>query len=55
MHIGDRVSIGAAEFVVTQPRLPCFKLGIRFGRLDMVRRFQQSGRTGFYLAVGVRG
>jgi MOSC domain-containing protein YiiM len=51
VHIGDLVSIGAAEFVVTQPRLPCFKLGIRFGRLDMVKRFQQSGRTGFYLAV----
>ena len=51
VHIGDRMSIGAAEFVVTQPRLPCFKLGIRFGRPDMVRRFQQSGRTGFYLAV----
>ncbi|MBI2318193.1 MAG: MOSC domain-containing protein [Betaproteobacteria bacterium] len=36
---------------MTQPRLPCFKLGIRFGRQDMVRRFQKSGRTGFYLAV----
>src|ERR671913_154513 len=51
VHIGDLVSIGAAEFVVTQPRLPCFKLGIRFGRLDMVKSFQRSGRTGFYLAV----
>jgi MOSC domain-containing protein YiiM len=55
VHIGDLVSIGAAEFVVTQPRLPCFKLGIRFGRLDMVRRFQQNGRTGFYLAVRREG
>ena len=51
VHIGDRLRVGSAEFVVTQPRLPCFKLGIRFGRADMVRRFQQSGRTGFYLAV----
>src|SRR5262249_50430804 len=42
---------GSAEFVVTQPRMPCFKLGIRFGRADMVKRFQRSGRTGFYLAV----
>lgn len=49
--IGDRVRCGSAEFVVTQPRMPCFKLGIRFGRPDMVRRFQKSGRTGFYLAV----
>ena len=50
-HIGDRLYVGDAEFVVTQPRLPCFKLGIRFGRLDMVKRFQRSGRSGFYLAV----
>ena len=55
VHIGDLVSIGTAEFVVTQPRLPCFKLGVRFGRLDMVRRFQQSGRSGFYLAVRREG
>ena len=51
LQIGDRLSIGSAEFVVTQPRLPCFKLGVRFGRPDMVKRFQKSGRTGFYLAV----
>jgi MOSC domain-containing protein YiiM len=51
VHVGDRLGIGAAEFVVTQPRLPCFKLGIRFNRLDMVKRFQQSGHSGFYLAV----
>jgi MOSC domain-containing protein YiiM len=43
--------IGSGEFVVTQPRLPCFKLGIRFGRPDMVKRFQKSGRSGFYLGV----
>jgi MOSC domain-containing protein YiiM len=51
VHIGDRLRAGSAEFVVTQPRMPCFKLGIRFGRPDMVKRFQHSGRTGFYLAV----
>jgi MOSC domain-containing protein YiiM len=51
VHIGDRLRAGSAEFVVTQPRMPCYKLGIRFGRPDMVKRFQQSGRTGFYLAV----
>lgn len=49
--IGDRVRVGSAELVVTQPRLPCFKLGIRFGRDDMVKRFLQSGRSGFYFAV----
>ena len=51
LHIGDRLRIGSAEFVVTQPRMPCFKLGIRFNRPDMVKRFLQSGRTGFYFAV----
>jgi MOSC domain-containing protein YiiM len=51
LRIGDRLRAGSAEFIVTQPRMPCFKLGIRFGRADMVKRFQRSGRTGFYLAV----
>jgi MOSC domain-containing protein YiiM len=55
VHVGDRLRAGSAEFVVTQPRLPCFKLGIRFGRPDMVKRFQHSGRTGFYLAVLHKG
>lgn len=55
LQIGDRVRVGSAELVVTQPRLPCYKLGIRFGRADMVRRFQRSGRTGFYFAVAEEG
>jgi MOSC domain-containing protein YiiM len=55
IQIGDRLRIGSAEFVVTQPRMPCFKLGIRFGRPDMVKRFLQSGRTGFYLSVRREG
>ena len=55
LHIGDRLRVGSAEFVVTQPRMPCFKLGIRFNRSDMVKRFLQSGRTGFYLAVLTEG
>jgi MOSC domain-containing protein YiiM len=55
VHIGDRFRIGSTEFVVTQPRMPCFKLGIRFGRADMVKRFMHSGRNGFYLAVAKEG
>jgi MOSC domain-containing protein YiiM len=51
LAIGDRLRVGSAEFLVTQPRMPCFKLGIRFSRDDMVKRFLQSGRSGFYLAV----
>jgi MOSC domain-containing protein YiiM len=49
--IGDRLRIGTAQFAVTQPRLPCYKLALRFGRADMVKRFMRSGRTGFYLRV----
>jgi MOSC domain-containing protein YiiM len=55
IHIGDRLRIGSAEFSVTQPRMPCFKLGIRFDRADMVKRFLASGRTGFYLSVSREG
>jgi len=55
LHIGDRFSIGSAEVVVTQPRLPCYKLGIKFQSDDMVRRFLASGRSGFYLAVTKEG
>ena len=51
VHIGDRIGIGQAEFLVAQPRQPCFKLGIRHGRDDMVKRFIASGRSGFYLRV----
>jgi len=51
VHLGDRFSIGTAEVAVTQPRLPCYKLGVRFGSDDMVKRFLASGRTGFYVAV----
>jgi len=51
VYIGDRFRIGSSELVVTQPRIPCFKLGIRFGRADMVKRFLHSGRNGFYSAV----
>jgi MOSC domain-containing protein YiiM len=51
LRVGDVLRIGTAEFVITQPRLPCFKLNARFQRPDMVKRFLRSGRTGFYLAV----
>src|SRR5438094_7640547 len=51
VHLGDRFSVGTAEVAVTQPRLPCYKLGLRFESDDMVKRFLASGRTGFYFAV----
>lgn len=55
VHLGDRLSIGSAEVVVTQPRLPCYKLGIRFESDEMVKRFFTSRLTGFYLAVAREG
>jgi MOSC domain-containing protein YiiM len=51
VNIGDRFRIGAAEVMATQPRMPCYKLGLKFGRADMVKRFLVSRRTGFYFAV----
>jgi MOSC domain-containing protein YiiM len=51
LNIGDKFAVGSAVVTVTEPRMPCYKLGIRFGRRDMVKRFLASERTGFYLAV----
>ena len=55
IRIGDRFRVGSAELVVTQPRMPCYKLGIRFRRMDILKRFLHSGRTGFYFAVTTEG
>lgn len=54
-HIGDHFRMGTAVLMVTQPRLPCYKLGIRFGRDDFPDRFLASRRTGFYFAVVEEG
>ncbi len=51
VHLGDKLRIGSAAMSVTNPRFPCYKLGIKFGTMDMVRRFQASRRSGFYLSV----
>lgn len=50
-RIGDKFRIGSAEVMVTQPRMPCYKLGMRFGRTDIIKRFLVSERSGFYLSV----
>lgn len=55
VNIGDRFRIGAAELRATEPRLPCYKLGIKFGHVDIIKRFLQSRRTGFYFAVEREG
>lgn len=51
VNIGDRLRIGSAEFMVTEPRMPCYKLGIKFGRKDIIPHLLRSRRSGFYLAV----
>lgn len=53
--IGDRLQVGQAVLRITQPRIPCYKLNIRFDRPDMVRRFLASQRCGFYAAVEKEG
>lgn len=55
LGIGDRLRVGTAELCVTQPRVPCFKLGIRFARPELVRLFLASGRSGFYLSIAREG
>ena len=51
LNIGDKFRVGSAIVMVTEPRLPCYKLGLRFNRSDILKRFLASGRTGFYFAV----
>ena len=51
LHIGDRLRVGSATLMVTQPRMPCYKLALRFGRDDMIKLFLASGRSGFYFSV----
>jgi MOSC domain-containing protein YiiM len=53
--IGDSYKVGTAIVTVTQPRLPCFKLGIRIGDKSFPRRFLDSGRLGMYLRVVEEG
>ncbi len=55
LNIGDQFRIGSAVVMVTEPRMPCYKLGIRFGRADIIKKFLASERTGFYLSVRREG
>jgi MOSC domain-containing protein YiiM len=54
-RLGDEYRVGSATVVVTRPRSPCYKLGIKFGTMEMVKWFQGSGRSGFYLSVRQEG
>ena len=55
LHIGDSVRVGSAMLKVVQPRQPCYKLQIRFGRDDIIQRFLVSGRSGFYFSIVEEG
>ena len=54
VSFADRFRVGTAEAVVTQPRLPCFRLGIKLDRDKFVTEFLDRGLFGFYLSVGAR-
>lgn len=51
LNIGDKFQVASTVVMVTEPRLPCYKLGIKFGRADIIKRFLASERTGFYFSV----
>jgi MOSC domain-containing protein YiiM len=55
IYIGDRFRVGESEIMATEPRMPCYKLGIKFGRVDIIKRFLASRRSGFYFAVTRQG
>jgi MOSC domain-containing protein YiiM len=55
LHVGDQVAIGSVLLTVTQPRTPCFKLGIKFGTNRILKEFLESGRSGFYFSVAREG
>ena len=55
VNIGDQFRIGSAKVVATQPRMPCYKLAVRFGRMDIIRRFMASERSGIYFKVVQEG
>src|SRR6185312_16893313 len=55
LAIGDRLRAGTAELIVRQPRIPCYKLGVRLGRDDILKRFLNSDRSGVYFAVARAG
>lgn len=55
VNIGDIYTIGSSQLVVTQPRMPCYKLGIRFGKMDVIEKFLNSLRSGIYFRVVKEG
>jgi MOSC domain-containing protein YiiM len=54
-RVGEQWRVGTVLFEVVQPRLPCFKLGLKFGDPSFVRRFALAGRPGAYLRIVSEG
>jgi len=55
VNVGDIYQVGSSKLIATQPRMPCYKLGIRFGRMDVIKKFLASGRSGIYFRVAEEG
>jgi MOSC domain-containing protein YiiM len=51
VSVGDAFQIGSSKVIATQPRMPCYKLGVKFGRMDVLKKFLASGRSGIYFKV----
>jgi MOSC domain-containing protein YiiM len=51
VSVGDAFEIGSSKVIATQPRMPCYKLGVKFGRMDVLKKFLASGRSGIYFKV----
>ena len=51
VNVGDIFRIGSSKVIATQPRMPCYKLGVKFGRMDVLKKFLASGRSGIYFKV----
>ena len=51
VNVGDQFQVGTAKVAATQPRMPCYKLGVKFGRMDIIKKFLASGLTGVYFKV----
>jgi len=55
VNVGDQFQIGSVKIMATQPRMPSYKLGVKFGRMDIIRRFLASGRSGIYFKLLKKG
>ena len=54
-EVGERWRVGSVVLEVTEPRFPCFKLGIKMGDPGFLKRFAQARRPGVYLRIATEG